>query len=83
MMKTAWRKQQIPAVWEQGIGVFITKEQHSNTISQFRGIALLNVEGNVAIKSLRVAHVQSQQVGRPSQQLHTEVVGPILLLLRC
>ncbi len=47
LMRTAWRNQQVPAKWQQAIGVFIPKEENSCTISQFRSIALLNVEGKI------------------------------------
>lgn len=47
LMRTAWKNQQVPAEWQQGIGVFIPKEQDSCSISQFRNIDLLNVEGKI------------------------------------
>ncbi len=37
----------MPAEWQQALGVFIPKEENSCTISQFRSIALLNVEGKI------------------------------------
>ncbi|KAL7884725.1 hypothetical protein AOLI_G00074950 [Acnodon oligacanthus] len=35
----------IPAEWQEADGIFIPKEQNSTTISQFRSIVLLNMEG--------------------------------------
>ena len=46
-MSVAWKKQSIPAEWQEAVGIFIPKEQNSSDISQFRTIALLNVEGKV------------------------------------
>ena len=47
LMSVAWKKQSIPAEWQEAVGIFIPKEQNSTDISQFRSIALLNVEGKV------------------------------------
>ena len=47
LMSVAWKKQSIPAEWQEAVGIFIPKEQNSSNISQFRTIALLNVEGKV------------------------------------
>ncbi len=46
-MCIAWKKQSIPAEWQEAVGIFIPKEQNSTNISQFRPIALLNVEGKI------------------------------------
>ena len=43
----AWKNQVIPSEWQRAVTVFIPKEQNSSTISQFRSIALLNVEGKI------------------------------------
>jgi len=45
-MKVAWEKQVVPRVWPRADGVFIPKEKDATSISQFRPISLLNVEGN-------------------------------------
>uniref|UniRef100_A0A3B4XDA6 Reverse transcriptase domain-containing protein n=1 Tax=Seriola lalandi dorsalis TaxID=1841481 RepID=A0A3B4XDA6_SERLL len=47
LMRTAWRNKEVPAEWQQALGVFIPKEENSCTVSQFRSIALLNVEGKI------------------------------------
>jgi len=44
-MRTAWKKQLIQFEWQRAVAVFIPKEVNSKDISQFRNIALLNVEG--------------------------------------
>ena len=46
-MSAAWKSQLIPSEWQRAVAVFIPKEQESRNISQFRSIALLNVEGKV------------------------------------
>ncbi|KAJ8342789.1 hypothetical protein SKAU_G00327170 [Synaphobranchus kaupii] len=47
LLKVAWGKNIIPSEWQRAVTVFILKEQNSNSISQFRSIALLNVEGKI------------------------------------
>ncbi|KAJ8350643.1 hypothetical protein SKAU_G00257730 [Synaphobranchus kaupii] len=47
LLKVAWGKNIIPSEWQRAVTVFIPKEQNSNSISQFRSIALLNVEGKI------------------------------------
>ncbi|KAL7853191.1 hypothetical protein AOLI_G00200350 [Acnodon oligacanthus] len=47
LMRVVWKKKSIPAEWQEAVGIFIPKEQNSTIISQFRSIALLNVEGKV------------------------------------
>ncbi|KAG1932793.1 hypothetical protein F2P79_020826 [Pimephales promelas] len=47
LMRTAWKKQIIPSEWQRAVAVFIPKETNSKDISQFRNIALLNVEGKI------------------------------------
>ena len=47
LMSVAWKSQLIPSEWQRAVAVFIPKEQESHNISQFRSIALLNVEGKV------------------------------------
>lgn len=48
--KILWKlmeKQAIPTKWQKVVGIFISKEQNSTNISQFRTIALLDVEGKI------------------------------------
>ncbi len=47
LLRVAWKNQVIPSDWQRAVTVFIPKEQNSTTISQFRSIALLNVEGKI------------------------------------
>ncbi|XP_077382825.1 5-azacytidine-induced protein 2 isoform X1 [Festucalex cinctus] len=47
LMRTAWKKQLIPSEWQRAVAIFIPKEENSKEISQFRNIALLNVEGKI------------------------------------
>ncbi|XP_063049927.1 NACHT, LRR and PYD domains-containing protein 3-like [Engraulis encrasicolus] len=47
LMRTAWKKKIIPSEWQRAVAVFIPKEMNSKDISQFRSIALLNVEGKI------------------------------------
>ncbi len=47
LMRVAWVKQTIPKAWRRAGGVLIPKEEESTTISQFRPISLLNVEGKI------------------------------------
>lgn len=47
LIRVAWKNQAILLEWQQAVGVFIPKEQNSATISQFRSIALLNMEGKI------------------------------------
>ncbi|KAJ8338476.1 hypothetical protein SKAU_G00374420 [Synaphobranchus kaupii] len=47
LLKVAWGKNIIPSEWQRAVTVFIPKEQNSNSIGQFRSIALLNVEGKI------------------------------------
>lgn len=47
LMRTAWKMQVIPSEWQRAVAVFIPKEENSKDISQFRNIALLNVEGKI------------------------------------
>lgn len=46
LMKAVWKKQ-VPAKWQQAVGMFFPEEQNSHTITQFRSIALVNVEGKI------------------------------------
>lgn len=52
LMKTAWRKEQVPSMWQEATGVFTPKEQNSQTIRQFRSIALLNAEREIFLSIL-------------------------------
>lgn len=47
MMGAAWKSKAIPPAWNKAVTTFIPKEKDSHNISQFRGIALLNVEGKI------------------------------------
>lgn len=47
LMVTAWKTQSIPSSWCQAVTTFIPKEKKSQNLCQFRGIALLNVEGKI------------------------------------
>ncbi len=52
LMRTAWKKQLIPSEWQRAVVVFIPKEANSKDISQFRKIALLNIEGKILFSVL-------------------------------
>ena len=47
LMRTVWQKKSIPKVWRRAGGILIPKEKDAVNISQFRPIALLNVEGKI------------------------------------
>lgn len=47
LMRVSWKAQNIPSEWSRAVTTFIPKEQNSCNINQFRGIALLNVEGKI------------------------------------
>ncbi|KAK0146800.1 LINE-1 reverse transcriptase [Merluccius polli] len=47
LLRVAWKNQAIPSEWQRAVTVLIPKEANSTTISQFRSIALLNVEGKI------------------------------------
>ncbi|XP_039516167.1 receptor-type tyrosine-protein phosphatase beta-like [Pimephales promelas] len=47
LLRVAWKNKVIPSDWRRAVTVFIPKETSSTTISQFRSIALLNVEGKI------------------------------------
>uniref|UniRef100_A0A3B1JJ67 Reverse transcriptase domain-containing protein n=1 Tax=Astyanax mexicanus TaxID=7994 RepID=A0A3B1JJ67_ASTMX len=47
LMRVVWKNKSVPAEWQEAVGIFIPKEQNSTTTSQFRSIALLNVEGKI------------------------------------
>ena len=47
MLRSAWRNKKICTQWMRADGVYIPKEQDSTTITQFRPISLLNVEGKI------------------------------------
>lgn len=47
LLRVAWKNQTIPSEWQRAVSVFIPKEPNSTAISQFRSIALLNVEGKI------------------------------------
>ena len=52
MLRAAWRKRYVHPEWQVAEGVFIPKEEVSSKISQFRPIALLNVEGKIYLSVL-------------------------------
>ncbi|XP_052234917.1 uncharacterized protein LOC127847189 [Dreissena polymorpha] len=47
LLKVVWRKGKVPDCWQQAEGIFTPKEKHSKTVTQFRTISLLNVEGKI------------------------------------
>ena len=49
LLKVVWRKEDVPAEWQRAEGIFVTKEEDSKDIGQFRTISLLNVVGKVFI----------------------------------
>ena len=51
-MVAAWKTQSIPPSWCKEVTTFIPKEKDSQNFSQFRGIALLNVEGKIVFSIL-------------------------------
>lgn len=56
-MGIAWKTQSSPSAWTIVVTTFISKEKDSH-ISQFRGIALLNVEGKIFL-SVVAKHIVS------------------------
>ncbi|XP_016406634.1 uncharacterized protein LOC107739136 [Sinocyclocheilus rhinocerous] len=52
LMGMAWKVQSIPVDWSKAVTTFIPKEKDSSSINQFRGIALLNVEGKILFSVL-------------------------------
>lgn len=46
-LKVVWRKGKLVDEWMSAEGCFIPKEENSSTLSQFRTISLLNVEGKI------------------------------------
>lgn len=46
-MRKAWKNHLILSDWQRAVVVFIPKEANSKDISQFRNMALLNVEGKI------------------------------------
>ena len=47
LLKVVWRKGKVPDCWQQAEGIFTPKEKDSKTVTQFRTISLLNVEGKI------------------------------------
>ena len=47
LLQTVWRKGKIPPAWQQAEGCFVPKEKGSKSVTQFRTISLLNVEGKI------------------------------------
>ena len=44
---TIWRKGTVPSCWQRAEGCFVPKEEDSKSLSQFRPISLLSVEGKI------------------------------------
>lgn len=57
-MVAAWKTQYIPSSWCKAVTIFIPKEKDSQNLSQFRSIALLNVEGKI-LTSFLARHITS------------------------
>ena len=53
LIEKAWQSGKIDDEWKVAEGVYIPKERDSHSLSQFRPISLLNVEGKVFFPSLR------------------------------
>ena len=47
LLKTIWRKKDIPQAWLISDGCFVPKKENSTTLEQFREISLLSIEGNI------------------------------------
>ena len=52
ILRLAWSKKIICPEWQTSVGIFIPKESESSTLSQFRPISLLNVEGKLYFSAL-------------------------------
>ena len=52
LIKKAWQSGRVDDEWKVAEGVYISKERDSHSLSQFRSISLLNVEGKVFFPSL-------------------------------
>ena len=53
LIEKAWQSGKVDDEWKVAEGVYIPKERDSHSLSQFRLISLLNVEGKVFFPSLR------------------------------
>ena len=47
LLRTLWRKKQLPDSWALAEGCFVPKEWNSSGLDQFREISLLDVEGKI------------------------------------
>ncbi|XP_060603696.1 uncharacterized protein LOC132756599 [Ruditapes philippinarum] len=52
LMKVIWRKGELCREWLKAEGCFIPKEEEATTLSQFRTISLLNIEGKILLAVL-------------------------------
>lgn len=66
LVSATWKNQLIPLEWQRAVAVFISKEQESHNISQFRSIALLNVIG----ESFLCSHGQEIDILSHRKWLH-------------
>ena len=53
LIEKGWQPGRVDGEWKVAEGVYIPKERDSHSLSQFRLISLLNVEGKVFFPSLR------------------------------
>ena len=53
LIEKAWQSDKVDDEWKVAEGVYIPKERDSHSLSKFRPISLLNVEGKVFFPSLR------------------------------
>ncbi len=47
LLRTSWKKKQLPPAWTLAEGCFVPKEDKSKGLGQFREISLLDVEGKI------------------------------------
>lgn len=52
LLRVAWRRGELADSWNHAEGCFIPKEENAETMTQFRTISLLNVEGNISLAVL-------------------------------
>ena len=52
LLNVVWRQGVVPLSWNKVDSVYIPKEENSSTLSQFRPISLLNVEGKILFEIL-------------------------------
>lgn len=72
MTGAAWKSKAIPPAWNKAVTTFIPKDKESHNISQFRGIALLNVEGkiffSVMAKQMTSCHLAKNYIDTSCQK---------------